>query len=1358
MTTPSMDTHKALPEILPEPTNTQDHREKSKSQLSPLSPAQRRLWYLSQYQNVGGSYNLIQQYELTGALEVSNLEDSVKAIIQRHPALRTTFREIGNDVFREIHESIPFKVTFHNLSQTTKEGRAQKIEELSLVEANHVFDLKRGPLLAVTVVWLGEQKYRLLLNMHHIISDGWSFEIFKKELALGYNARIKGQTASLPALQDLGIHDDSDNDNWEKQIAYWQHQFKNVPQLLELPTNKVRPSTQTFNGKRITFSIDRQTHANFTRVCRKDDCSDYIGFLSAFKILLSRYAGKEDIVVGSPFSGRHRDESKKEHIDVFVRTIPLRTTIEGHLNFCDTLKATGTTISEAFKNQDIPFDKLVEAINPERNPSFSPIFQVMFAYQNYKKEAFVMDNLTITKVEKAVTHAKFDLTLEITEEHSGQLNCAFDYNVDIYDDEMIRRLVDHYQILVQRLAENRELPVKDIPILTDKEHEEMVFHWNETSKPYPKDKCFHQLFEEQVKKTPNAIALSFGKKSMTYDALNRKANKLAHLLISMGIEKEDFVGIQLDRSFEMVISVLAVLKSGGAYVAIDPEYPVQRKEYMLHDAAIKFLLSTANHCSNLTKINLHTILVDQDSAGLIASESDKNPNRQISVNDLAYMIYTSGSTGQPKGVLIEHKGLPNLIIDHIRKYELRQGHCVLQFASLSFDASICEIGMALLSGATLCIAQKDQILPGPDLIRLLNQKKISHVTLPPSALSILPKAKLPHLKVITVTGEACPEMLVDKWSAGRKFFNGYGPSEATIGATISEFRKGTKKTAIGRPFANYKTYLLDDNLKPVPVGVPGEIYIGGIGLARGYYNNEDATNKKFINNPFTNNGEKIYKTGDIGRYLPNGDIDFIGRIDNLVKLRGMRIELGEIETAINDIPNVNQCKVVLSDEGPAMQKIIAYYTVDSKGVAKEQLKLLAEDKLPKHMVPAIFYKIDQFPKSPNGKIDIKALPKVDLSIENADKKIVAPRNDTEKAIMEIWVDTLNIEQISIHDNFFDLGGHSLLAVYMVTQIEKRMGVNIVVSALMKFPTIARLSNWIIQEQQDTEEKNTIVPIREEGTQTPLFLLHTPSGNVLSYYQLAAHLPADYPVYGVQIDELGSDGKPYYSLKDMATYYARKIRKFKPQGPYHLGGYCFGGLLAYEVSRELQSQGQKVDIVFLIGSRFPSNDLPKIIIGENETISVLEATGDSPKTKPAKSFLGSMRSRAFYLKKRLLKYGWLKAFQLYKAKNWVLPSHLMDYKLIHHEMIRGHHPQSYHGNVILIQPDGKSHKAHMKSLESWRKLVTGKVYDYRVPGEQAELLKEPAVDELATLMGKVLASHNIAKFSADPRISNSTTKP
>lgn len=1311
--------------------------EKIKDQiLVPLSDAQKRLWYLCQLSNVGNSYNLIQEFELMGSLEISSLEQAIQKVINRQPALRSSFVKIGDEVFKQIHPELTCKVSFLNFSNRSQADQKAKIQEASVAFANHEFDLSKGPLINVNVIWFGQQHYRLMINMHHIISDGWSFEIFKKELSAYYNTIINNEQLTLPKLPVPEVQVNNNGHEIANQLAYWQKKFEDAPQLLELPDRRLRPAVQTFNGKRIHFDLDKNFKDNFTVFCQQANCSGYIGLLATFKLLLSRYTAREDIVIGSPFSGRHKNQQKQAYIDFFVNTVPLRTQLIDDLSFLECLNATKNTVHEAFPNQGIPFDKLVESINPGRNPSFSPLFQIMFVYQNYTKESFHLQNLEITRTKREVINAKFDLTLEITEELEGQLSCAIDYNSDIYNESMVTRFANHFKELLKNVINNPNIPVKEHSILTKPEFTEIVYNWNKTTVSYPMDKCLPQLFEEQVANSPNAIALSYAGTDMTYQNLNIKANQLAHLLISSGVHREDFVGIQVNRSFEMVISVLAVLKAGAAYVAIDPEYPEERKNYMLEDASIKVLLSTSDLLSNFPAKRIDTIFIDADHGRTISQQSIENPKRKVLPNDLAYMIYTSGSTGQPKGVLIEHKGIPNLIYDHIRKYGLKQGNCVLQFASLSFDASICEIGMALLSGATLCIAKKDQILPGPELIRLLNKEKISHVTLPPSALGILPKAELPTLKVITVTGEACPEFLIDKWGKGRKFFNGYGPSEVTIGATISEFRKGSKKTSIGRPFANYRVYILDKNRKPVPVGVPGEIYVSGIGLARGYFNNSQSTTEKFVACPFEEFEAKMYKTGDMARFLPDGEIEFLGRDDNLVKLRGMRIELGEIEAFINEYTAIRQSKVILSGDDGIHRQIIAYFTpMAAKDPKVDDIKTWLQEKLPKHMIPAAFVKIDKFPKSPNGKIDLKALTKISDHITTVNDDHVKPGNAIEHKLANIWANLLNLEEIGITDNFFDLGGHSLLAVCMVTQIEEQLGASIRVSSLMQYPTVEKLAVLITENTDETCCEETIVCINEGGSQPPVFLFHTPSGHVLSYYKLAEHLPDNCPVYGIEVKGIAANKKPYYSLKTLAKFYASEIKKFKPAGSYNLGGYCFGGLLAYEVAVALKSSGETIDHLFLIGSKFPTNNLPEIIIGENETLPEIKFNEKAPVS--ALNQKSNLRSGLFYLKKKISKHLWLAAFKYYKRRNLPLPGRLEDFKLIHHQMIKSHSPGIFEGDVHLIQPDKKLQSAHLECIRSWQKLVTGQVISHQTQGFQSQLLEAPYAAGLGHLIKDIM---------------------
>ncbi len=1294
--------------------------------LIQLSPSQTRLWYLCQIEGAGSSYNLIQEFELKGVLEVSTLEQAIQMVIARHPALRTNFVSIKGQVFKQIQSDVKFKLNFLNICNLDHHLKENKLNLLSAKLANHNFDLSNGPLLKINVVWFDQNRYRLMINMHHIISDGWSFEIFKREMSSAYNAVLHGKPEYL---QPLPVWQASENVNeveLEQQRDYWIKKFHNAPPLLELPDRKLRPPVQSFQGRRIKFELPQQITEQFKNLCETNRVSNYVGLLTAFKILVSRYTGRRDIVVGTPFSGRHKDNQKQAYIDFFVNTIPLRNQIDVDKSFVEILSEVNSTVHGAFPNQDVSFDKLVECINPDRNPSFSPLFQIMFVFQNYEKQPFNLSNIKIWKASREVRQVKFDLTLEITEESSGQFSCAIDYNSDIYEGIMIHQFVNHYKTILQSICQNPDSAIYSLTLLTDKEYEKIIYLWNDNTAYFPIDKCLHQLFEEQVKRSPNAVALSFEGIDMTYETLNSKANQLAHYLIQNGIQKEDFVAIQIRRSFEMVIAVLGVMKSGGSYVAIDPDYPEERKTFMLLDANAKLLLSTADLLADDAQGMIKSIAIDKDWNNFISPQRIAEPNISMKVSELAYMIYTSGSTGQPKGVLIEHKGIPNLVYDHIRKYDLKQGNCILQFASLSFDASICEIGMALLSGATLCIAKKDQILPGPGLIRLLNRAKISHVTLPPSALSILPDANLPNLKVITVTGEACPEFLIDQWGKGRKFFNGYGPSEVTVGATMSEFKKGSKKTSIGRPFANYQVYLLDAHQNPVPIGVPGEIYVSGIGLARGYFNNKKATNEKFIPCPFKKDGSKMYRTGDIARYLPNGEIEFIGRNDNMVKLRGMRVELGEIETVIDTYQGVAQSKVVVQSMNAGNQQLVAYCATSKKGdINIGQIKKFISNKLPKHMVPSVYIILEKFPKSPNGKIDLDALPPIASVDIASDAEKTSPKGPTEKKLLEIWQKILNLEVIGTNENFFDLGGHSLMAASMVTKIENEFGVVLQVSSLLQYPTIEKLSEHIQENKIEPCCAETIIPIRAHGNKAPVFLFHTPSGNVVSYYKLAENIEEERPVYGVEVDGIAGSGKPYYSMESLAMFYANEIKKFLPAGEIHLAGYCFGGLLAYEVAVALKKQGEQVGRIIVMGSKFPKVRRREVVVGENETMkNNMVATQKN------------LRSRLFYLKKNLSKQVWTKTFEHYMKGNMRLPNYLKDFKLIHHRMISLHHPSHYQGDMHLILPEDKGKQEKEEIIKSWEQIVDGKVTSHQTLGKQGQLLEVPYAINLAKVITSI----------------------
>ncbi|NEO70942.1 amino acid adenylation domain-containing protein, partial [Moorena sp. SIO3H5] len=715
---------------------------------------------------------------------------------------------------------------------------------------------------------------------------------------------------------------------------YWKQKLLDLPQL-QLPTDHPRPPVQTFNGAGIPINIPAALTSKVKELTQKQGTTLFMTLLAVFKVLLSRYSGQESIAVGSPIANRNRREIEGL-IGFFVNSLVMYTDLGGDPSFQEVLNRVKQTALEAYGHQDIPFEKLVEQLQPERTLSQNPLFQVAFAVQQSEilKPSFSLPNLEVGWYEGAGVEMTVRMDLElhlwpVGEEIKGF--CA--YNRDLFEAETISRMLSHYQNLLSAAVENPEQPISKLPLITEAELDQILVEWNNTKTDYPKDKCIHQLFEEQVEKTPDAIAVVFEQQKLTYCQLNRKANQLAHYLQKLGVVPETLVGICVERSLEMVVGLLAILKAGGAYVPLDPAYPQERLEYMFADSQVSVLLTQEQLLAQLPQHQAQVVFLDRDWEK-IATETPEKVESEVSPQNLAYVIYTSGSTGKPKGVLLEHKGLCNLATVQMQGFQVNSNSRVIQFASLSFDASIWEIVMALGSGASLYMGSRDTLMPGTGLSQWLRENKITHITIPPSALAVMPKEELPDLKTIVVAGEACPPELISHWSVGRQFVNAYGPTESTVCATMAECSPECSVPPIGRPISNTQIYILDRNLQPVPIGVSGEIYIGSVGLARGYLNREDLTNQRFIPNPFDNSKvtpsltpsqkSKLYKTGDLGRYLGDGNIEFIGRIDHQVKVRGYRIETGEIEATLTQHPSVKQTVVVAREDNSDAQRLVAY--------------------------------------------------------------------------------------------------------------------------------------------------------------------------------------------------------------------------------------------------------------------------------------------------------------------------------------------------------------------------------------------------------------------------------------------------
>ena len=1060
-----------VPPILPRGEN---------AELS-LSFAQQRLWFLDQLQPNSSLYNIPLALRLTGFLEVAALEQSLEEIIHRHEALRTNFITINGQPTQIIQTVRNWKLSVIELQHLPRFEQETSAQELAITQAIQPFDLASGSLLRATLVVLSETEHILLICMHHIVSDEWSMGVFIQELATFYNAYAQGQPANAAPLPiqyaDFAIW----QRQWlvgevlQSQLSYWKQQLKDAPALLSLPTDRPRPAVQKFVGAYQEFALSVELTQGLMQLSQQQGVTLFMTLLAGFDTLLYRYTGQSDILVGTPIANRNHSEIEGL-IGFFVNTLVMRTDLSADPSFSSLLVRVREMALSAYAHQDLPFEMLVEALQPQRNLSHTPLFQVAFVFQNAPNSQVELTGLTVSPLVVESTTAKFDLTLAMENTGTGLVG-VWEYNTDLFDSSTIERMASHFVTLLEGIVANPFERISQLPLLTAVEQQQLLIEWNDTQVDYPQDKCIHQLFEEQCLRTPDAVAVVFEEQQLTYDELNCRANQLAEYLRSLGVSADVLVGLCVERSLEMIVGLLAILKAGGAYVPLDPEYPQERLSFILEDAQVKVLLTQQSLLDKLQSHQAQVVCLDQVWEKIVQNNQD-NPTSGVTAFHLANVIYTSGSTGKPKGVMVEHKGLCNLAQAQMQTFGLHSDSRVLQFASFSFDASIWEVVMALGSGATLYLGTKDSLLPGMPLIERLRNYCITHVTLPPSALAVLPTEELPALQTIIVGGEACSAELIKQWSVGRNFFNAYGPTEASVCATVAKCTDADQKISIGRPIANAQIYILDSHLQPVPVGVPGELHIGGAGLARGYFNRPELTQEKFIPNPFDNS--KLYKTGDLARYLPDGNIEYLGRIDNQVKVRGFRIELGEIEAVLSQHEDVQISCVIVREDTPgetcterSRSKQLVAYIVPQKDVTltTSELRQFIGNKLPSYMIPQAFVILESLPITPNGKIDRRALPAPDLHSEIADK-FVAPRNPIEEKLALIWTQVLRLEQVGIDDNFFELGGHSLLATQVISRLQEAFGISLPLRYIFESPTVAQLSE-VISSQLETGSGLTV---------------------------------------------------------------------------------------------------------------------------------------------------------------------------------------------------------------------------------------------------------------------------------------------
>ncbi|MCW5314092.1 amino acid adenylation domain-containing protein [Nostoc sp. KVJ3] len=1032
----------------------------SRKQPLPLSFAQQRLWFIDQLEDGNCVYNVPFFLQINGCLQIAALEEAITAIIQRHEILRSSFSVIDGSPIQVIHDNLKLTMQLIDWRQLTEKKQLTKAQQLAIEELQQPFDLSNPPLLRVKLLQLSNQSHLLLLVIHHIVCDGWSMQIFRRELFTLYTAFCAKKPSPLPELS-LQYADFAhwqrqwlEGEVLQKQLNYWQKQLSAVPPLLELSTDKPRPSTQSYRGRSEFGKLNQDLTQKLKRLSQESGTTLFMTLLTAFALLLSRYSGQDDIVVGSAIANRNRRETEPL-IGFFVNTLALRINLEGNPTFLELLERVKQVTLDAYDHQDLPFEKLVDELGLERSLSYHPLFQVTFGLQNETQETLEIPGLTLNPFKWENTTTLFDLSLIVRETSQGLIG-EWEYATDLFAATTIQRTIGNFAVLIQEIVDNSQQPINTIPLLTEVERQQLQ-HWNQTQTDYPLNQTLVNLFEAQVAKTPDNLALVFESQSLTYQQLNQKANQLAHYLIqNHQIQLDTLIAICVERSLEMIIGVLGILKAGAAYVPIDPSYPQERIEFMLQDSGTSVLLTQSfiKDQLSLSKLEHQVICLDEETFNSALTD---NPNVKITPDNLAYIIYTSGSTGRPKGVMIEHRAIVNLSLAWAKTFQVQSQSRLLQFVSFSFDPSVAEIATTLVTGACLYLTNKETLLPGQGLINFLAEYKISHSALPLSVLSVLPQASLPDLQCLGVGGEACSAELVTQWGTGRHFFNCYGPTESTVIATIASCEPNGKKPSIGQPLSNIRIYILDTHNQLLPPGIPGELCIAGVGLARGYLNRPDLTNEKFIDVELFGKIERIYKTGDLAKWNCDGNLEYLGRIDDQIKLRGFRIEIGEIESLLLQHTLVKEAVVILykSDSNP---RILAYLTAAEKSInLANQLKDYLKNRLPNYMLPSQIIILDKLPINPNGKLDRRSLPAPDTFTSTNFEVLVTP---TEELLATLWQSLLKAKSIGRRDNFFELGGHSLLATQLITRIRDSFGVEIPVRKVFEQSILSELATEI----------------------------------------------------------------------------------------------------------------------------------------------------------------------------------------------------------------------------------------------------------------------------------------------------------
>ncbi|WP_165898185.1 non-ribosomal peptide synthetase [Tumebacillus sp. BK434] len=1154
----------------------------------PLSFAQQRLWFIDRLTQQS-SYNMFSGVRFKGDLNAEALERGLQEIVRRHEVLRTTFSLVDGSPVQVVHADMIHeleKIDLRKLPEAEREAQTLRLAEL---EARKPFDLSQGPLFRSTMLTTADDEAVLLFTMHHIVSDGWSIGVFVSELGDLYAAFAEGRPSPLPELvvqyADFAHWQRAwlEGDNLQAQLAHWKDKLSGAKTVLPLPHDHPRPPVPTLRGGSHAHRLSKELTDQLQALCQQEGVTMYMTLLAALNVLLYRYTGQDDILVGSPIAGRNRSEIEPL-IGFFVNTLVLRTDLSGQPTFRELLQRVRQTALDSYAHQDLPFERLVEEVQPNRDMSVSPLFQVMFAVQNAPMGDLSLPGVTMSALEAGGGVANFELALMVYESEEGQLH-AFNYQADLFEAATIERMGQHLQSLIAALVADPDRKIAELPLLSAAEAEQLDA-WNPGALEFPQDKCAHDFVAVHASRTPEAAAVEYGGESLTYAELDARANALAHRLQSLGVAPDVLVGVCMEKSPEFIVSLLAVHKAGGAYVPIDPAHPQDRIAYMLEDAGLTVLLTKEHQAPNLPATGAAVVCVDREDS--CAGYPATAPQTAVQPHHLAYLLYTSGSTGKPKAVMIEHRQLVSTMWALIGEFGYDSSTCKLSVTTMTFDINVAEIWAPLFVGGTTVLLAKEQVLNIPQLVRELRSSNVCmsvpslmrHV-----AQEILQQgAPVTSLGTLFVGGEAVPadlQVVLRQAFPNARVVVAYGPTETTILCTFHDAEVQTsERLVIGRALSNAKLRVYDAQVARVPLGIAGELYIGGAGVGRGYLGQPELTAAQFVEL----DGERWYKSGDLVRFLPNGDVEFLGRIDHQVKIRGFRIEIGEIESLLTAHPQVALATVVALDDLHGEKRLVAYVEAEAAEGLTTELRGHLRQSLPEYMIPSAFVVMEHLPLTDNGKVDRRALPvPEELGIER-EIEFVAPRDELETELAAIWEELLGAAP-SVKDDFFAIGGHSLLAVRMMALIEQRLGFSLPLSVLFQDGTIAGLAE-LLRQGVGTRTGTSLVPVQATGSKPPVFFVHPVGGGIFSYFELARRLGADQPFYGLQALGFDDDNLPLSTFEEMAAWYIEEIRRVQAEGPYRLGGWSLGGAIAFEMTRQLRAQGEAVELLIMLDTMAP----------------------------------------------------------------------------------------------------------------------------------------------------------------------------